>query len=67
VLYFDSSPFKDAIERFKRSYREEVLDANLFTTVIEANELSKQWKHHYNYEWPHQSLNYQIAAGYAAA
>jgi putative transposase len=55
------------IERFNRSYREEVLDANLFYTIDEAQQLTENWVHHYNNEWPHQSLHFKTPVEYAAA
>jgi len=45
------------IERFNRSYREEVLDINLFTTVDEAQEISDEWLATYNHYRPHESLH----------
>lgn len=55
------------IERFNRSYREEVLDANLFYTVAEVQQLTDDWIQHYNNEWPHQSLRFKTPVEYAAA
>lgn len=54
------------IERFNRSYREAVLDANLFRTLQEAQDISNTWLHYYNNERPHQSLNNQTPNDYAA-
>jgi putative transposase len=45
------------IERFNRSYREEVLDINLFTTTDEAQEITDEWLVTYNHYRPHESLN----------
>lgn len=44
------------IERFNRSYREEILDAYLFKTMAEVEDLTQQWMQHYNEKRPHQSL-----------
>jgi putative transposase len=45
------------IERFNKTYREDVLDSNLFRCVTSANEISQAWVDEYNNERPHQSLN----------
>ncbi len=44
------------VERFNRSFREEILDAYLFSTLNEVRELSSGWIHVYNEERPHESL-----------
>ena len=44
------------IERFNGSYRRELLDAYVFTTLRQVRELSQQWQHDYNYLRPHQAL-----------
>ncbi len=44
------------IERFNRTYREEVLDINLFFTVQEAQTISDNWLDDYNNYRPHESL-----------
>lgn len=44
------------IERFNRSYREAVLDMNLFQTLREVKILTQHWLIKYNHERPHQSL-----------
>ena len=45
------------IERFNRSYRNEILDAYLFESVREVTELTQEWIMHYNEKRPHQALN----------
>lgn len=54
------------IERFNRTYREDVLDANLFTSLENAREISQKWIEEYNKERPHQSLDYKTPDEYAA-
>jgi putative transposase len=44
------------IERFNKSFREEVLDANLFYTLSEAQEAAEEWPKDYNEYRPHESL-----------
>ena len=45
------------IERFNRSYREEVLDAFLFSELSQVKILSEEWMEEYNNIRPHESLN----------
>ena len=45
------------IERFNRTYREDVLDLYLFRTLTEVRKLSSEWSNEYNGERPHESLN----------
>ena len=45
------------IERFNRSYREDVLDAYMFESLHHLRELSSEWQDEYNEFHPHQSLN----------
>ena len=44
------------IERFNRSYREDVLDANLFENIAQARILSYEFQEDYNLHRPHESL-----------
>jgi putative transposase len=54
------------IERFNRSFREDVLDANLFESLAQARMLCQEFMDDYNSERPHESLgnlspiNYRI-------
>ena len=45
------------IERFNRSYREDILDAYMFESLAQLKELSINWMNEYNQLHPHQSLN----------
>jgi putative transposase len=45
------------IERFNRTFREDVLDAFLFSNVREVQEIAFDWMEMYNTTRPHESLN----------
>jgi putative transposase len=45
------------IERFNRTYREDVLDAYLFYTLKEARTITAEWVPIYNEERPHAALD----------
>ena len=53
------------IERFNRTCREDVLDANLFETLEEARLLTRTWMKLYNEERPHESLANQSPQKFA--
>ncbi len=54
------------VERFNRTFREDILDANVFFSTDHAQELTDRWVYEYNHERPHQSLNYQSPFSYVA-
>ncbi len=54
------------IERFNKTYREDVLDANLFVSLSDVNEITYNWIEEYNKIRPHQSLMYKTPEEYAA-
>ena len=44
------------IERFNRTFREDILDSYLFDAVEQAQEFANQWIWRYNNERPHESI-----------
>lgn len=45
------------IERFNRTFRNEVLNLHLFTTLNQVREIAWEWINDYNQERPHEALN----------
>jgi len=61
------APQQNAIvERFNRTYREDVLDANMLYSIEHAQQLTDAWLEEYNTVREHESLGYQTPAAYAA-
>ena len=57
VLDSAGNPVQNAfVERFNRLYREDVLDAYLFSDIEQVKDLSEKWKEDYNEKHPHGSL-----------
>lgn len=44
------------VERFNRTYRDEVLDLYVFSTLTEVRDITDEWLDQYNKERPHESL-----------
>ena len=49
----DQNPF---IERFNKTYRNEVLNAYVFDSIEQVREITESWLREYNEERPHDSL-----------
>ena len=45
------------VERFNRTYRDEILNMYVFQTLNEVRELTENWMREYNEERPHDSLD----------
>lgn len=54
------------IERFNRTAREDLFDANIFLNLENANEKAMEFKDEYNEVRPHESLNNKTPLEYAA-
>jgi putative transposase len=54
------------VERFNRTYREEVLDLYLFDTLAEARAITEVWLEDYNAIRPHDALGGLTPYKYAA-
>jgi putative transposase len=55
------------IERFNRTYRDELLDLYLFRTLREVRQMTEEWMVRYNNERPHDSLNNMTPAEFLQA
>ena len=61
-------PYQNSyIERFNRTYREDVLDLYLFETLQEVRETIDEWVEIYNTERPHDALNDMTPKEYLVA
>ncbi len=57
------SPWENEyIESFNGKLRDELLDREIFTTLIEAKILIEEWRKEYNHIRPHSALNYRPPA-----
>ena len=54
------------IERFNRTYRDEILNRHAFNTLTEVRELTDKWIQKYNEERPHDSLGDLTPSEYLA-
>lgn len=54
------------IERFNRTFRENILDAYLFEDINQVQILAEEWMQDYNYNRPHDALDGKTPAEYRA-
>lgn len=54
------------IERFNKTFREDILDANKFFSFDHIRSLTSDWINNYNDDRPHEALNYKTPNEYAA-
>jgi len=68
TLYIDpGSPWQNGYsESFNSHLEDEFLRREVFTSVLEAQQLSELWREDYNTRRPHSSLGYQTPADFAA-
>ena len=53
------SPWENGyIESFNGKLRDELLNGEIFDTILEAKVLTEMWREHYNNVRPHSSLNF---------
>ncbi len=50
------------IESFNGKLRDELLNGEIFTTLLEAKVLTENWRREYNQTRPHSSLGYRHPA-----
>jgi transposase InsO family protein len=67
TLYIEpGSPWQNAYsESFNSRFRDEFLNREAFTSVLEAKVLGKEHRQRHNHERPHSSLDYQTPAEFA--
>jgi len=64
TLYIEpGSPWENGyVESFNGKFRDELLDREIFYTLLEAKVLIERWRDHYNRVRPHSSLGYRPPA-----
>jgi len=54
------SPWENGyIESFNGKLRDELLNGEIFDTILEAKVITENWRNHYNQKRPHSSLGYR--------
>ena len=54
------------IERFNRTFREDVLDAYWFEDLEQLGIIAEKWRYDYNFYHPHKALEYKAPCQYAS-
>jgi transposase InsO family protein len=69
TLYIEpGAPWENGYaESFKSKVRDELLNAEEFASLLEAEVLGKAWKQEYNHVRPHSSLGYRTPAEFGAS
>jgi putative transposase len=64
TLYIEpGSPWENGyIESFNGKLRDELLNGEIFDTVLEARVLTERWRQEYNHVRPHSALGYRPPA-----
>ena len=58
-FWIGTSPWENGyIESFNGKLRDELLNGEIFDTILEAKVLTEMWRKHYNKIRPHSSLNF---------
>lgn len=67
TAYIDpGAPWQNAwIESFNARFRDEVLDCEIFSSLLEAKVISADWRDLYNRMHPHSSLQMMAPAAFA--
>jgi putative transposase len=53
------------VESFNGRFRKECLNMHWFRTIDEAKAIINEWRHQYNHERPHSTLNYMTPVAFA--
>ena len=57
------SPWENGyIESFNGKLRDELLNGEIFDTILEAKVITENWRNHYNQVRPHSALGYRVPA-----
>ena len=69
TLYIQkASPWENAyVESFNGRLRDELLNGELFLSIVEARYVLDEWRLDYNHRRPHSSLNWQTPAAFATS